>query len=159
MKYSNKEVDRIAKIIDYIPLQLRTEGECQATDSFYIRKGDCSLLEFAFDEQDATIHRITLLICEDYRKISNLYCIPGNHREGDVLAAPSGEIDSQTFWCEIYPNAVKIIVSNDEVSDCITSNNIVWELNDRCDLVSICILDSTGNVSNHCIKELEANRS
>lgn len=48
MKYSNKEVDRIIKIIDYIPVQLSTEGECQATVSYKIRKGDSSLLEFAF---------------------------------------------------------------------------------------------------------------
>ena len=117
------------------------------------------MLEFAFDEQDGTIYRITLLICEEYRKISCLYCIPDNHKSGDVLADMSGEIDSQTFSCEIHPNAVKIIVSNDDVSDCIASNNIVRELSDRGDLVSISILDSTGIVSKHCFNELKANQS
>lgn len=159
MKYSNKVVDRIIKIIDYIPVQLRTKGECHATDYFNMRKGDCSLLEFAFDERDGTIHRITLLVCEDYQRNSQLYCIPDNHRNGDVLAVISGEIDSQIFCCEIYPNAVKIIVSSDEICDCILSNNVIWELSGRGDLVSICILDSTGKVSDHCFNELEANQS
>lgn len=159
MKYSNKEVDRIIKIIDYIPVQLRTEGECQATESFSIRKGDHSLLEFAFDEQDATIHRITLLICEEYRRISQLYCIPDDHRSGDVLAGTAGEINSQIFCCEIYPNAVRIIVSSDEISDRILSSNVFWELSGRGDLVSICILDSTGKMSDHCFNELEANQT
>lgn len=111
-----------------------------------------------FDDQDAIIHRITLLICEEYWKISQLYCIPDNHRSGDVLAGLPGEIDFQIFCREIYPNAVKIIVSSNEICDCILSNNVIWELSGGGDLVSICILDSTGKVSDHCFKELEANR-
>lgn len=158
MKYANKAVNRTIKIVDYIPVQVRTEGECRATASYDIRKEDCSLLEFAFNEQDATIHRITLLICAEYRKISKLYCIPENYRNGDVLAGLSGEIETPCFFCEIYPNAVRIVVLNDDICDCIASNNIIWELNGRSELVSICILDPTGKVSNHCFKELEANR-
>lgn len=90
MIYSNKAVNRIIKINDYIPIQLRIEGECRAAESSGIRKGDCSLLEFAFDDRDAAIHRITLLICETYRKIPQFYAIPDNHRNGDVLAELPG---------------------------------------------------------------------
>ena len=158
MKYYDKTVKRAIKINDYIPVQIRTEKECQATEYYNVRKGDRSLLELALDGRDAIVCRITLLICEEYQKISELYRIPDNHRSGDILVETHGDADSQVFRCEIYLNAVKIVVSDDNPFDCISSENVVWELSNRGDLVSLCILDPTGETSNHCFKELEANR-
>ena len=157
MIFSANTVKRMIKTVDYIPLQLRTKKECQATEYYSIRKGDCSLLEFAFDCKDSTIHRITLLICEEYKKLMRPYFIPDKHKYGDVLIDNSGEIDTLTFRCEVYPNAVRIVVSDADPSECISSENLVWELTDQGDLVSICVLDATGKVSGHCVKELEAN--
>ena len=157
MRFSANTVKKMIKSVDYIPLQLRTDKECQATEYFNIRKGDRSLLEFAFDSKDSTIHRITLLICEEYRKTMKTYYIPDKHKNGDVLIDGSGEIDTPTFRCVIYPNAVRIVVSDADSSECISSENLVWELTNQGDLVSICVLDPTGIVSEHCFRELEAN--
>lgn len=157
MIISNKTVNRKINNVDYIPLQLRTGNECQATEYYSIRKGDRSIVEFAFDNDDATIHRITLLICEEYCKISEPYCIPNQIKFGDVLVEKSGETESPVFRCEIYPNAVKIVVSNESPCECIMSENVVWELTDQGDLISLSILDPTGEMSDHCFKELEAN--
>lgn len=157
MRFSANTIKRTITTIEYIPIQLRTKKECQATEYYYIRKGDRSLLEFAFDSKDSTIQRITLLICEDYRKTMKAYFVPDNHKNGDVLIDESGEIDTKTFHCEVYPNAVRIVVSDADSSECVSSENLVWELTDQGDLVSICILDSTGKVSEHCLIELEAN--
>ena len=159
MKFSNNTVHRIIKNIDYIPVQLRTDKECQASEYYYIRKGDHSLLEFAFDSSNGTIHRITLLICKDYQVINEPYRIPENHKSGDVFAETSGEILSQVFRCEIYPNAVRVIVSDSVSVDYILSENLVWELNSRGDLISFCVLDPTGKVSDHCQRELEINHT
>lgn len=67
-------------------------------------------------------------------------------------------IDSSVFRCEIFENAVKVVVSDIVPRNCIASENVVWELSDQGDLVSLCILDSTGELSEHCFKELEANK-
>ncbi len=158
MRFTNNATDRIVKKIDYIPLQLRTDAECQATEYYTIRKGDCSLLELAFDSETATIHRITLLICEEYRKLADPYRTPANHKNGDVLAEAHGETDSSVFYCEIYPNAVKVVVSDAYPCVCIASDNTVWELTEQGALVSVCVVDPTGEASEHCFKELEANR-
>lgn len=158
MKYCNKTVKRIVKKIDYIPVQLRTEKECQATGYYNIRKGDRSLLELALYDKNETVCRITLLICEEYQRKSEQYRIPNKHRSGDLLIETPGETDSQVFRCEIFQNAVKIIVSDEKPCDCISSENVVWEISNRGDLVSLCILDSTGGLSEHCFEELEANK-
>ena len=158
MKYYNKSVKRVIKNVDYIPVQLRTEKECQATAYDNIRKGDRSSLELALNDKDAIVCRITLLICENYHRISELYRIPNEHRDGDVLIENHGETDSQVFRCEIFENAVKVVVSDIVPHDCIVSENVVWELSERGDLVSLCILEPTGGLPEHCFKELEANK-
>ena len=157
MKISNITTDKIINILDYIPLQLRAKNECKATEYFTIRKGDRSLLEIAFDSEDATIHRITLLICEEYQKILEPYYVPNDCKKGDISVNTPGEIDSPTFRCEVYPNAIRILVSDADSCECVFAENVVWELTEKGDLVSICILDPTGKASNHCYRELEAN--
>jgi|GEM_PF-2967066 len=158
MKYCNKCIKRAINNADYIPVQLRTEKECQATAYYNIRKGDRSLLELALDDKDTIICRITLLICEEYYRISEMYCVPNEHRNGDILVENHGETDSRVFRCEIFENAVKVVVSDNVPHDCIASENVVWELSEQGDLVSLCILDSTGELSEHCFQELEANK-
>ena len=158
MKYYNKRVKRVIKNVDYIPAQKKKKKECQATAYYNICKGDRSLLELALDDKDAIVCRITLLICEEYQRKSELYRVPNEHRDGDVLIEKQGETDSRVFRCEIFENAVKVVVSDIVSHDCIASENVVWELSDQGDLVSLCILDSTGELSEHCFKELEANK-
>ena len=159
MKISHTMINRKIVITDYIPLQVRTEQECQATDYLYAKKGDHSLLELSFNKNDSTIHRITLLICKDYKRINENYQIPSNYESGDVLVESMGEIELSIFRSVIYSNAVKVVVSNEVPDSCISSGNVVWELNGCGDLVSLCVIDPTGITSEHCYKELEANRN
>lgn len=157
MKISHTILNRKIVVTDYIPLQVRTEKECQETDYFYAKKDDRSLLELSFDKNDSTIHRIALLICKDYEKTNENYQIPSNYESGDVLVESAGEIESSIFRSIIYSNAVKVVVSNEVPDSCILSGNVVWELNGCGELVSLCVIDSTGITSEHCRKELEAN--
>ncbi len=157
MRFSSNTIQRSIMNVGHIPVQLRAKTECRATDYYIIRNGDCSLLEFAFDNKDFFICRITLLLCEDCWKTMKRYSIPNRHKNGDVLIDNSGEIDTPTFRCEVYPNAVRIVVSDADSSEWVSSDNLVWELTDHGDLVSLCVLDPTGKVSEHCLREIEAN--
>ena len=68
MTITNTSIQRSVVLTDYIPMQIRAEKECKAVDYCSFRKDDTSLLELAFDQTDHIIHRITLVICADYRQ-------------------------------------------------------------------------------------------
>lgn len=116
---------------------------------------DYSLLELSFDKNDSTIHRITFFICKDYEKTNENYQIPSNYESGDVLIESVGEIELSILGSVIYSNVVKVVVSNEVPDTCILSGNVVWKLNSCGDLISLCVIDSTGITSEHCYKELD----
>lgn len=159
MNITNKPAIRIIKNTDYIPLQVRTEKECQAAEYINIRKSDHSLLELAFDKSDFSLCRITLLICADFRRLEEEYIVPINCLTGDVSADSSDEIETDTFYCEIFSNAVKITVSDSPTGACVVSENVVFELSEKGELISLCVLDSSGRASDHCNRELTSTQN
>ena len=156
MKYIDKKIKRIAMLDCYIPLQLKTKEEFLTDEYLFFRKENHSLLEIGY-AQNSIIHSITLLICKEYKEIPHLYAIPKDYKDGDVLIDNSKEINTDIFYCEIYLNAVKIIVSNNEVNEIIKSDNVIWELDNNNTLVSICVLDSLGKISYNCLDVLNTN--
>ena len=154
MRITNNLIRRTIMITDYIPLQLRTDKECQATKYFYVRKADSSLLEIAFDSSDLTICRITLLLCEKFQKIDEDYIAPENVFKGDILIDTSCEIESPILNCKIYRNAVKIEVSGEKTCKVVSTGNVIWELSEDGNFVSLCVIDPSGMASEHCLNEL-----
>ena len=158
MTITNTVVKRSVVLTDYIPLQARTEKEFREVEYCSFRKGDTSLLELAFDHADQLIHRITLLLCADYRQTPEEYQLPTDCVKGDLLIDSSAEIDTAVFSCVIYRNAVRITVSELPVCKSVLSDNIVWGLSDQGDLISVCLIDATGKASEHCNLELSSNQ-
>lgn len=89
-------------ISDYIPLQVQSDEEFLATDYWYFKQGDHSLLELAFNQEDNSIRRITLLLCKEFEKIDNKYLAPINPEPGDILVNASGECETEMFRTIIY---------------------------------------------------------
>ena len=157
MTITNTSIQRSIVLTEYIPVQVRAETACNTIDYYSFRKDDTSLLELAFDQMDHIISRITLVICADYRQAAEEYPLPAEYTKGELLADAPAEIDTSTFSCVIYQNAVKIIVSDLPVSKTVLSGNIVWELFEQGNLVSMCLVDPTGKASEHCSLELSSN--
>ena len=157
MTITNTSIQRSIVLTEYIPVQVRAENACNTIDYCSFRKDDTSLLELAFDQTDRMIYCITLVICAYYRQAAAEYRLPAECANGDLLVDVPGEIDTSTFSCVIYQNAVKIIVSDLPVSKTILSDNIVWELSEQGNLVSVCLVDPTGKASEHCNLELSSN--
>ncbi len=157
MTITNTFIQRSIVLTEYIPVQVRAKKACATIDYCSFRKDDTSLLELAFDQTDRMIYRITLLICADYRQAAEEYRLPAECANGDLLVDAPAEIDTSAFSCVIYQNAVKIIVSDLPVSKTILSGNIVWELSEQGNLVSVCLVDPTGKASEHCSLELSSN--
>ena len=157
MTITNTSIQRSIVLTEYIPVQVRAEKACNTIDYCSFRKNDTSLLELAFNQADHIIYRVTLVICADYRQVAEEYLLPTEYTKGELLADAPAEIDTSTFSCVIYQNAVKIIVSDLPVSKTILSGNIVWELSEQDNLVSVCLVDPTGKASEHCSLELSSN--
>ena len=157
MTITNTFIQRSIVLNEYIPMQVRAEKEYNAVDYCSFRKDNNSLLELAFDQTDHIIYRVTLVICADYRQAAEEYPLPAEYTKGDLLVDAPAEIDTSTFSCVIYQNAVKIIVSDLPVSKTVLSGNIVWELSEQGNLVSVCLVDLTGKASEHCSLELSSN--
>ena len=158
MTITNTPIHRSVVLTDYIPMQVRAEKECDAVDYCFFRKEDTSLLELAFDQTDHIIHRITLVICADYQQTVEEYRLTAEYVKGDLLLTSPAEIDTAVFSCVIYRNAVRIVVSDLHVCKTVLSDNIVWELSEQGDLVSLCLVDATGKASEHCNLELSSNQ-
>lgn len=157
MTITNTPTKRSVTLTDYIPLQVRTERDKQLVDYCTFRKGDSSLLEFAFGQENHIIQRITLVICADYSQVEEVYQIPAGCEDGDVLFDSPAEIETAVFSCRIYSDAVKVKVSDAHPYKQILSNNIVWEVSEEGAFISLCVLDKTGAVSKHCLTELSDN--
>ena len=157
MTITNTSIQRSIVLTEYIPVQVRAETACSTIDYCSFRKNDTSLLELAFNQADHIIYRVTLVICADYRQVAEEYPLPTEYTKGDLLVDVPGENATSIFSCVIYQNAVKIIVSDLPVSKTIFSDNIVWELSEQGDLVSVCLVDPTGKASKHCSLELSSN--
>lgn len=157
MTITNTSIQRSIVLTEYIPVQVRAEKACNTIDYCSFRKNDTSLLELAFNQADHIIYRVTLVICADYRQVAEEYPLPTEYTKGDLLVDVPGENATSIFSCIIYQNAVKIIVSDLPISKTILSGDIVWELSEQGDLVSMCLVDPTGKASKHCSLELSSN--
>ena len=157
MTITNTSIQRSIVLTEYIPVQVRAETACNTIDYCSFRKNDTSLLELAFNQADHIIYRVTLVICADYRQVAEEYPLPTEYTKGDLLVDVPSENATSIFSCIIYQNAVKIIVSDLPISKTILSGDIVWELSEQGDLVSVCLVDPTGKASKHCSLELSSN--
>ena len=157
MTITNTSIQRSIVLTEYIPVQVRAEKACNTIDYCSFRKNDTSLLELAFNQADHIIYRVTLVICADYRQVAEEYPLPTEYTKGDLLVDVPSENATSIFSCVIYQNAVKIIVSDLPISKTVLSGDIVWELSEQGDLVSVCLVDPTGKASKHCSLELSSN--
>ena len=157
MTVTETSIKRSIVLVEYIPLQVRAEKECAIADYSSFHKSDISLLELTSDQATQHIRRITLVICAEYHRLSTDYQLPAEYTHGDLLLDSPAEIETDVFYCDIFRNAVKITVSGAPVYKAVLSDNIVWELSERGNLVSVCVIDTTGKSSEHCYMELSNN--
>ena len=155
MIISNVSIRRELVIDDYIPLQLRAPDACQDAKYYIIRKDDHSLLELTFDQSDSKVKRITLLLCRDCKRVASKLSLPGNYDVGDVLIDDDNNENATLFECVVYDDAVSIIVSDEPVTKSVLSDNVLWRLSAKGDLVAICIIQLTNDAVEHCYSELQ----
>ena len=157
MTITNEATHRELVLDDYIPLKLAAAAPCHDAMYYIVRKGDHSLLELTFDQDDAKVKRITLLLCLNCRRLTEIFPLPGSCEIGDVLVDSAADVDTDSFECIVYDDAVEIIVSNEAVSQSVLSGNVLWNLSEEGKLISICIVHLERDVAEHCWCELQQN--
>lgn len=157
MRITNEATHRELVRDDYIPLKLTAAAPCHDAMYYTVRKGDHSLLELTFDQDDAKVKRITLLLCLNSRRLKEGFSLPGSYETGDVLVDSAADEETETFECIVYDDAVEIIVSNEAVSQAVLSGNVLWNLSEEGKLISICIVHLERDVAEHCWCELQQN--
>lgn len=153
---TTKDVTHRELVIDeYMPLQLRALDACQDAKYYTIREDDHSLLELTFDQNDSKVKRITLLLCRHCKRMASRFSLPDNYDEGDVVIDKENDENATLFECVVYDDAVSIIVSDEPVTKSVLSDNVLWRLSAKGNLVAICIIQLTNDAVEHCYSELQ----
>lgn len=157
MKYSRTILQKKVIIDDYIPLLIKAEQKSNDMEYLYYRgENKQGLLEVGFDAFTQQVHKICLLICKDYRVIDAEYVHSNNRLEGDLLIDTSDDITTTTFFCEIYKDAISVVLSAESVSQTFVSDNIAWGVGPNGDLVSVTVYGLNNEVTMHAIDELSS---
>ena len=154
MRYTSEIMKKEVLIEAYMPLKLKSEAVVRFADYFIYRCCDHSLLEIVFDEKDHKVYRINMPICKDCKIIYSNYELPAEFVAGDVQIDGSEDITTDVFFCEIYQNAVRVVLSNRTVSQRIVADNLVWELDENDRLVSLTVYNQPSEVIEHVLCEL-----
>ena len=123
MKCSNSIFVKKVIVEDYLPLLIKSPEISIDADYLIYRKGDNSLLELVFDATTHNVHKICMVICKDYEKVSAEYTLPSNFVIGDVMIDTPDDVVSDFFFCKIYSNAIQIKLSNRHAEMVIVSND------------------------------------
>ena len=154
MKYSNSIFQKKVIVEDYLPLLIKSPEMSTNADYLIYRKEDNSLLEFVFDAATHNVHKICLVICQEYEKVPAGYIPPSNIVVGDVIIDASNDITTEIFCCKIYTDAIQIKLSNKHSERIIDSKDIIWELDSKGDLISLTVYNQSPEVINHALNEL-----
>ncbi len=154
MTITKENIIRKPVLTEYIPLQLLSVQPCREKGFCRFRQGDNSLLELVFDRTDSFIKQITLLICCDVSRAIGAYRIPLQAEHGDLLIDTPSDAECPDFKCVLYDNAVKVILSDAPTEKVFFSGDIVWDITKDCQLVSVCAVNLSKQLVDHCCQEL-----
>lgn len=155
MRNINIETNNCIITEDYIPLKILSDKAYSSLGYVKYVKGDSSLLEISYDEETHKLYRILLIICKDFSFNERYFAIPDSVQKSSIKIDNSDKIECEIFKCEIYKNAVRIIVSENSVYYTVISGKVLWELDKDCKLISLTVVGLSELEINHTITELE----
>ena len=157
MKYSTDILKKNVIIDDYIPLLIKAERKSNDMEYLYYRdENKQGLLEVGFDSTTQQIYKICLVICKDHRVMNAKYTLTDNCIVGDLLIDIPDDILTATFFCEIYKDAIKVVLSGEDVCQTVASDNLAWEINAEGKIVSLIVFGQSEETIMHSIDELSA---
>jgi len=157
MKFSNIILPKKVIIDDYLPLLVKAEQEAaEAGHIYYRHRSNQGLLELGFDATTQLVHKICLLICKDYQLMNSEYTLPDNCIAGDLRIDIPSDTTTDILLCEIYSNAISIILSATTAVQTIVSDSVAWGIDSDGSLVSVTAYGLSGEATMHAINELSS---
>lgn len=157
MKFSNTIQQKKVIIDDYLPLLVKAEQKAADTDHIYYRhKNNQGLLEIGFDTTSQLVHKICLPICKDYQLMNSEYTLPDNSIAGDLCIDNPSDTTTDILLCEIYSNAISIVLSKETAVQTIASDIVAWGIDTGGSLVSVTIYGLSREATMHAINELSS---
>lgn len=136
---------------DYFPVVVQY---CEEPSHYAeINFGDSNLIEFSYDGE----HKVTkfqVIACENYQVFDCNFAIP-TYTDAIARIYMPDKSDCKSFDLMVYNNAVKIQISNAEVSDYYKHGNLLYGITADGHLVSITVCDMSEKDVEHTINELK----
>lgn len=140
---------------EYIPLKFISDKKNTSLDYARYSKDNKSLLEFAYETNSKQLHRILLVLCQNFSINECYFSLPSLFETGSLLFEESVDKECSTFHCEVFRDAVKIKLSESKLDKSIISDNILWEIDDKNELISITLFNLSHKAIEHTITELQ----
>lgn len=155
MRISNKIITGSVLLEEYIPLKFISNENNNSLDYVRYSKGDKSLLEFAFDTNTKQLYRILLVICENFSIKECCFSLPDIFESGSLLFDHSIDKECSFFHCEVFKDAVTLKLRESKVNKSIISDNILWEIDNKNELISVTLFNLSNEEIEHTITELK----
>ena len=155
MRTSNQIINGSVLLEEYIPLKFISNEKNKSLDYARYSKGDKSLLEFAFDTNTKQLYRILLVLCEDFSINECCFSLPDIFESGSLLFDHSIDKECSIFHCEVFKDAINLKLSESKFNKSIISDNILWEIDDKNELISVTLFNLSHEEIEHAITELQ----
>ena len=155
MRIDNQITKGTVLLEEYIPLKFISDKKNTSLGYVRYSKDNKSLLEFTFEASSKQLYRILLVLCEDFSVNDCYFSLPVAFEYGSLLFEESIDKECSVFYCEVFKDAVTIKLSERKVNNSIISDNILWEIDDQNELISITLLNLSKKEVEHTITELQ----
>ena len=167
MKINYKKVfdfaDYTFVIEDYIPLKVEYSRSAEDVDYYNLSSIDeKSVIEFTFGSKSQKLHRITLLLCDNYEQYEEELIIQEKDEYTLELCETVDSFFSESvmvFKTEIYKNAVKINFSDSNSYIRLRNTNLTIGLDEDRNVCELIIFELTPSVVDHLKTELQYAKS
>ena len=137
---------------DYFPLVVQYDNHKELSHYAEISFGDSNLIEFSYDG-DYKVTKFQVITCKNYHLKSYDFSIP-TYTEAIARVYMPDKRNSKSFDMIVYTNAVKILISSAEVSECYRHGNLLYGIAADGHLVSVTVCDMSEEDVKHTINEL-----
>ena len=155
MRIDNQITKGSILLEEYIPLKFISDKKNTSLDYARYSKDNKSLLEFAYETNSKQLYRILLVLCENFSINDCCFSLPASFDLGSLVFEESVDNECSVFHCEVFKDAVTIKLSESKLNKSIISDNILWEVDDENELISITLFNLSQKEIEHTITELQ----
>lgn len=139
---------------EYIPFKIIIDRKKEEINHIYFSKEATSCLEIAIGNRSRAIHRITLLLSEEY-EIVDEYLKVDSYAERELYLEDISNKECVYFMTRVYANGIQVKVSEKKGTAYVKMGKLYIGLHENREIVEILFLPLNYLEVEHIRKELE----